>query len=489
MKKNLTNPIIILMLLILFMSCNDKKLSYHKLPSNVCKTCSVDKAEFSNWFQNKEVTLNGQVNPANSVTFPNGKNCDFYKWAEHMFLWITSPEGSHIVLENDNFYTVSTANQCKKRTLIPHNTEQPLTASVNIMKSDTTNAEGFQATDDVLMSQNGSILYYMTFVNDVYKEFLEGADDKAVNDSVFPTTKAELKAIEKFALQNGAVLKNPNTLAMELKTSWVDAATITSNKDSYITVKAMVPTYSEVSSIKWVPSGTEEKTLALLGMHIVGSVAGHPEMIWATFEHINNAPNLSYEYLNDNNKKQKMASDIGNDWLLNANSASKRYNKSHMTMDTMNQIIAKHAYKISPSNTKRVNAFGVSPGSHPNNEDKNSAAANSQIISINNDIMNYLIDTDLRKNYIFIGATWTQGGAAPNAKSYDALHKKHGAAVGSNQLANSTMETYAQYGTTPFPKKNASCFACHSSTSKPSLVPGEISHIYNDLKKTCPKKD
>ena len=52
-------------------------------------------------------------------------------------------------------------------------------------------------------------------------------------------------------------------------------------------------------------SGMARKTvlMALVGMHVVGSTAGHPEMIWATFEHKNNAPNSSYTYLSTSGVK------------------------------------------------------------------------------------------------------------------------------------------------------------------------------------------
>ena len=37
--------------------------------------------------------------------------------------------------------------------------------------------------------------------------------------------------------------------------------------------------------------------MAMVGLHVVGSVKGHPEMVWATFEHIDNAPQNNYVYI------------------------------------------------------------------------------------------------------------------------------------------------------------------------------------------------
>ena len=61
------------------------------VPTDPEVTCSVSTAEFNSWFQAGSPSLNGVVNPANSVSFPNTPNCSFYEWAEQMFLWLTSP--------------------------------------------------------------------------------------------------------------------------------------------------------------------------------------------------------------------------------------------------------------------------------------------------------------------------------------------------------------------------------------------------------------
>jgi hypothetical protein len=45
-----------------------------------------------------------------------------------------------------------------------------------------------------------------------------------------------------------------------------------------------------------VQSGTKQTKLALVGMHVVGSTLGHPEMLWATFEHVNNTPKPQYTF-------------------------------------------------------------------------------------------------------------------------------------------------------------------------------------------------
>ncbi|ARV05659.1 hypothetical protein BTO04_02635 [Polaribacter sp. SA4-10] len=460
-------------------------LDYTKLPTDVEK---IPYLKLNNWFVHANVILNGEVLPANSVAFNNGTNIDFYEWSEQMFLWITSPQDSTIVLETREFYTVSPPDSLKKRNLIPHHSTKTLSASVNIMKLDS--EEGQAGDGDVLMSKEGSLIYYITFVNDVYAQFLTAGKQDSIKypNKKFPTTQTELDAIKAFAKGNGETLKSPNTLSMELKTSWVDLATIpTVNKTDYITVKANVPIYDKKIDTIWTPTGnTETKTLALIGMHVVGSVNGHPEMIWATFEHQHNSPSLGYKYIDANKQTRTIAADTGDNWLLNKKSTDTVFNIVNMKYGkTDNAIEAKAGKTITASNTKRINAFGVAYDNDyaPNNENNSTAASNSQIIAINNTVRNQLIKGDVRKNYIFIGATWTQKGAAPTGKSYSVERKQTspGVAVGASQLANSTMETYFQYGAKKFNTSNASCFACHSNSLHQN-TPNALSHIYSELK-------
>lgn len=463
-----------------------------KLPTDVLKSCIVGSTDFSSWFESKSVTENGIVTPANSVTFTHQNNCDFYKWSEQMFLWMTSPmkEGDYssgTVIASPSFYTVSPieiVNSTNERKLIPHTPGQLITAVANTQKTDPMiDSEEGQATDDVLIAQkNGSLLYYITMVNDVYAKFVLGAKTNQFSDNEFPTTQSQLNQIEKFADSIGQPLKDPETLAIEIKTSWIETEGLASS-DDYITMDAIIPTYTKTDT-KWTPKGSKTAKLALVGVHIVGSTAGHPEMVWATFEHVNNTPNLSYSYVDSDNKEKTVKADTGKDWLLNNDSASNVFNKSHMKYEN-GDIVANTktspTQTITASNTKMTKPWGVANSGVPNPENATVAASNSQIISTNNSVLSQLASNDLRKNYIFIGATWTDNGAAPTGKSYsvkDTLTAP-GVAIGTSQLANSTMETYAQNGATY--SQYGSCFSCHSNGQTPGLLPVDLSHVYKEI--------
>jgi hypothetical protein len=565
----------------LFFACNKNKVvasSY--LPQDVKESCVVSQTEFDSWFASGKVSENGLVKPANSVSFPHNNNCDFYKWSEQMFLWISSPASGKFgsggtVMESPEFYTV-TPESNKQRQLIPHKKEEILRMSSHItqngpnrlpivfdkkgqmfevetlaektsektlvlnsngkkteldhLKANATGGISFfdksgneikkvkpifrrqyktkfilqefklgkksvfldsdgniidtetgQATGDALMAVNGSLVYYISMVNDVYAYFLTAAKDGKLNGSQFPTTIADRDAIIAYAKAQGNTLKNPDALAIELKMSWVETTNI-KNLSNYITIEAFIPTYDKKDPKKWIPNGESKTKLALIGAHVVGSVAGHPEMIWATFEHLKNTPNASYAYTNKDGKISTVKQDEGHEWLLSSDAIDTNVNISHIKLSKSGDTLtATSSNTVSASNTLRTKAWGVAPDVVPNQEDKDASESNSEIISINNSIINKLLGNDVRKNYILIGATWTNGGNAPNGYSYPANIKNKDSlndAIGTSQLANSTMETYIQHGE----KFNSrgSCFLCHSHEK--GLAPGNLSHVYEAIK-------
>lgn len=342
-----------------------------------------------------------------------------------------------------------------------------------------------QATGDAIIAQNGSLVYYITMVNDMYAYFLTGGKNDVINDDQFPTTAAQRDEIVKYAAEQGyPAPPDPDALAIELKASWVEVTDLP-NANTYFTIDAIVPEYDKSNPKMWVPKGERPAKLALIGLHVVGSLAGHPEMSWATFEHFKNAPNVAYEYLDSLGNVDTIPADGGTGWLLTADASSTNVNNSHMTVghDTL-YVDTTNAKEISASNSQMMKPFGVAPDQTPNAEDASPAAANSEVIAINNAVLSMLVGNDMRKNYFMVGATWTSGGNGPSGHAYPADNASVNDAIGTSQLANSTMETYFQFGATW--NKNGSCFRCHSNNN--SLAPGDLSHVYDDIVKLPPMK-
>ena len=333
-----------------------------------------------------------------------------------------------------------------------------------------------QADGGILMAQNGSLVYYEAMVNDVYAYFLTGAKNGTITPGTrFPTTQAELNQITALAATRSVTFPDPEALAIEVKTAWVEAGGL-ANPNSYITLNATIPTYDTSNPSLWVPNGQKTVLMALVGMHVVGSTKGHPEMIWATFEHKNNAPNAAYSYLSPSGAKT-VNPDFSTPYLFcAANPDVSHLNEPHMQQDPANEanIKAVPPFTISPSNTIRGNAWGAAPGVSPNPLDASAAASNSELISINNNVRGMLNGADVRGNYIMTGATWTIGGAAfttnfgnPGNSAITA-----GKGVGTSQMANTTMETYQMAIPTSFNATANNCFSCHQSNTT------SVSHIF-----------
>jgi len=428
------------------------------LPSDPKPTCTVSASAFAGWFQSGSVTRNGIVNPADSVGFPtDNTNCDFYKWSSQMFLWLTSPSylGVGSVFDSPVFYNVSPADGQGQRRLIANTPDLPIPIfPVRARKPEEIGETGQAGGNGVLVSQAGSLVYYGIHVNDVYAEFLTGQKAGAISATEFPTTQADLDAVERFAGQD---FSDGVALTLELKTSWVDAATV-GDTSRYLTITAQVPAYTRGSATLWTAAGTETRQLALVGMHVVGTVQGHPEMVWATFEHVNNAPDNTYFYTAADGTMRVVPYSGTGDWLFMPSGGSiSGANVERATVDKAGNIVAASGQTIGPANIVRINPWGDAGNT------ASSATNNTEILSLNKDVLALLADGDFRRNYLLIGALWTRDGRIPGTGDPAPTQ------VGSLELANATMETYHQ---------NLNCFSCHQGTS---FGKGDLSHIYFEI--------
>lgn len=437
------------------------------LPGDPMATCTVPPATFQSWFKSGIATENGFVNPADSVAFPiNNTVCDFYLWSEQMFLWLTSEApasygGSGSVFASPVFFNVSPESG-GKRTLIP-NTDLVLPFPVRIQKPEQIGETGQAGGSGVLISQAGSLVYYGIHVNDVYAYFLTGQKAGKIAASDFPNTQADLNAVTAYVSSIGvSPLQDANALTLELKTSWVDASTV-ADKSQFVTISATVPSYTKTSSTQWTPTGNlVPMELALVGMHVVGTVQSHPEMVWATFEHVTNTANNAYVYTDTGGTKRHVPFDSSGNWIfMPSGGPAPDDSTAPIAVDKNGNIVATPPHTIGP-----VAAFHENPWGSANSVDS-SAVNDTEIISINDNVIGQLQGNDVRKNYVMIGAIWTQKGNIPNNPN---------TLKGSTELANSTMETYHQ---------NLHCFTCHSISSG-SSDGLDISHIYSDIAPLAP---
>jgi hypothetical protein len=449
------------------------------LPPDAAASCTVPATTFNGWFASGTPAANGAVVPANSITFqsstanppspPNTINCNFYQWSQQMFLWVTSPAGKQRVFSGPTFYTLNANNA-----LVPN--------GLGIISGFSRAGKAINTTVDqaggspVLMAQGNQMVFYSVHVNNVYAYFAKQNRSPSAT-LAFPTTQAQLNAI--LAAAGKKSLPGQNALAIELKLSWVEATD--ADKANFVTMNAEIPTFTQNSTTLWTQSGKKKALLKMIGMHVVGSVAGHPEMIWATYEYKNNAVNAAYSYINNKNATVPVSQPVSQNMLLAANNAAAPFNVEFMKFVPANPtatppvpaatITAVSPNTIGASNTVRLFPWGANGDVVPNPLVTSAAQSNTEVISINNNVLSMLPGNDVRKNYLFMGATWTDGGFAPTSSNQ----------VGTSSLANTTMETYDTVA-----KGTNNCFGCHNTASGLATDPKQaattaVSHIFSSM--------
>lgn len=315
-----------------------------------------------------------------------------------------------------------------------------------------------QADNGVLLSQNGSLIYYITVVNDVFAYHRTMQGPAVIDDSttiVFPMTTADANAVKTFAAGKGHTIVDPQALAIESKSSWVEASAVP-NPGDYVQVSATIPTFDTSNPAVWVPNGHKTVKLVMVGIHVVGSTNGHGEMVWGTFEHLGNSPNETYKY-NSTGGLKTVTKDTSGSWLFTPSGFGGAPNVTHAQWDEATGDLkgVPSGSAVSPTAVIRIRPFGT---------DGTNASLNTQVINANASVISQLAPGDVRGKYFQLGTTWTIGGASPISG---------GIQVGTNQLANASIETFMQGSVG---SAGSNCFSCHLFNTVAT------SHVYGALK-------
>lgn len=372
------------------------------------------------------------TNPTQPNEVPETESfCDFYQFSWQWFLAQTSPSQSNPeerVFETQRVYDPDGGtNQCSLD--LVGKEDFLLAMEPRTIKSD--KFEHKEADGGALYDQNGNILYYGVY----YSKELCSATEK------------------------GFV---PGTL--EIKTSWMIL-----KEDSKTHYKIVLG---------------DGKVLGLVGMHMAIWTPNHPEMIWVTWEHKDNAP-----LCNGSSPKQ--------DWNFVSKDAEKclRKHKGSTPYDIPKEC-SKYDFNV-PNKSDEI----VPLTDHPNNVCQEYAYGNQykQAVNGNDNSENLKAITDLNEqlvgkkgfltklpknnpmhiwsNYQMVGGLWTKGGADSGKLPVDS---KQGPADpnspqrGSLELTNTTMETFQQGSESYIPN----CFGCHNYTKDSPLT---VSHIQQKL--------
>ena len=265
----------------------------------------------------------------------------------------------------------------------------------------------------------------------------------------------------------GSAATLPDNL-VEIKTAW---RYITPDTDAsgYYTVGATLETGDQVQ-------------LGLIGFHLAQTTPLHPEMIWTTWEHVDNAPDCvpsasSPERpangwtMMTNSCAECIGSDNPSDCTAQCTNSENIYinkGRSDQTGSPPDLADSTNVCRVFPEGTQNVN-------SQSEQNRANIRALNEQIIGEDG----YLAKLDpsdpqaIWRNYQMVGGIWfnNEGTLEPTEQR------------GSLQLANTVMETTFQgtftpgTGGTTSPTGNLNCFVCHQSNSYPAAQSGGLSHI------------
>lgn len=397
----------------------------------------------TSWFPHEQTPApkEGDGSPFDSKTTTN---CDFHQWSWQKFLWVTKPLPSGNPFFLDSLDLVSP----EMEDVAPQLGIKLVLSSINqagsrgVLRS---NPKFNNAVDTV---------YYSIHINKLLK-------DKAVlMASLINSGKLPVSNLETFPVG-----------ALELKVSWININAIAKAKQQdYFTTKAAV----QNNKGQYV-----EKTMALLGMHVVGVVKNHPEFIWATFEHKDMAP--VYD-------KKTNSVTAANEMLFYEKGTTKGIGGIKWIKNGTSPVVPNKAfilYEYGVPKDVNTGAFMATSQEEPANF--------NNIDNINKCVASNL--KDVFKNYFYNGSIWLDfDGVSPENQAKAIVTRDISSALpdslarGSVNLANITMETYTQTFQNDIHDINngnvISCFFCHQSAnfdkSRPGKSPLFLSHLFGD---------
>lgn len=238
--------------------------------------------------------------------------------------------------------------------------------------------------------------------------------------------------------------------------------------------------------------------LALVGLHLVQKTATHGEWVWASFEHAGNAPDCAP----GSDSPIAPLSPIGTPWSF---FDPKTVPASVMTSKTCS-VVAPPQCNTDPSTGSGFKAVNICrtvpipaggadtancavktapPGQHLPNDQANNPG---NVACLNATLQPQR--SGVWQNYKLVGTLWTRGTMKPTQDFRVQVFQTqvqglpYVEAVGFPNLANTTMETFLQNGSTGYDPigsnaTKAGCFNCHNlpSFANPTFSQLDLSHV------------
>lgn len=459
-KKNARFAFVYLGLLaaLVFGACNGGGVS-------TTSACTVDQQTVEGW------TTGGIPSDVSG-----DDDCAFYKFAWHEMVHLVEQQDDGLPLfatwPNDSaLFPVTGSPQPWQTRSTPITFRQ--TRKVGPFLADQVDQA---ATLSPLVDQAGRIVQYTiltdsleyTFIsdNDLFTavDFNVVADSLTTNNIGFPSGTIELK-LSWQVLETCDLPDSPDPCTPQDTTN-------------YLTVRGVVTHYRPGPD--W---GNEavRATLGLAGMHIIQKTPTHPEWIWATFEHVNNAPDTTqlqtgeWQFYNPQCTDPDSLGICNDNWFCTPCPFNFSALDSSLKSEIKSSINGEWTITVVDGDTlvncvKRPNVFGR----------KNIALYNpktctadpiptqvtrldpigSSVAELNASVQQALGALGgpwtVLQNYELVGVLWHKDGSTdPN----NAVEE------GTSMLSNTTMETYLQNVTDG---SHTGCFVCHEPTFNPA---------------------
>lgn len=446
--------------------------NYQSVPAN---TCNASASWFTSPSLPKEVT--------------EEKNCDFHQFMWQSFLYLVQPANEQNTALNFDTWMPATGIFVKDGEVPkPWGTTPaiPMCKNGKITNETKSHSPGYQfanltlqaGSHQPLIDREMNPVFYTVSVNQPAYDFLTQCDlykaqcGMSLAPDIVNNTSLAILNIPKQYPELAFPIDS-----VELKLSWKVLTSAQASSGLFYTTLG--------TTLSHDGSCSEAVTLGLVGMHIVSKTPNHPEFIWATFEHKNNAP-----YCTD----LDAAPPLGGDWNFYNQSCKEGEcaNLNEYNPNKPAQVCRAHPWG-DPTLGEFVNGLDCSSNPPPHficqkNVQDNVIDPNTANLKAINASMTALLSAlpasdpnRLWANYELVGNIWTLGGSLPPY-----LQSQRG----SLSAANTTMETFVQNGVSGI-TPTASCFGCHNleghTLAKPGepslqplrLPPAGLSHIFN----------
>ena len=429
--------------------------------------CNVSGYSNNQWLNPDPVKQLGAVPVKGTPMLPSNKtpgtseNCDFHIFSWQWFLYLMNPYHNSANkdlrnFENNLLYPVVDLDTCSGIKSGATGLRKQYAMSPSVLKVVTMpDIPGQAGSGAALYDKNTSLVFY---------------------NRTFTKNECGIYASGNFPVASGVNKNFPTQVnqVLELKSSWRILGA-NDDKTKYYLIDADI-------------EGVGKKQLGMVGFHVVVNTGAHPEFVWATFEHIDNAPDCKVVIPSKGfTRKQPV-----NGWSLASASCNAcistnfkngadlktlcktqcdfNNNKTKPVYDSQGNVLIHGGAGQTPSNICLDAYYGEAPVPQNASNVPNIQFLNTLLVGPQG-ILTQLKDTDpmaVFKNYYLGGAEWTD---VSKITSSSQLFNTE--IAGSAYLANATMESFTQAGANTFFEKG--CFSCHGGASGQNTA--QASHL------------